>query len=157
MKITGDQLSQITSEVCESMLALSLSPTSGEEEYTPALVASVNITGAWNAVVEVAVCNSSANTIAETMFACDEPSDEEVIDAVGEIANMIGGNIKGLVGTDCNLSIPCVGQTLLDSKNDVCSAFELGSGRMHILLKHVHTANDDSDIPVEVAHTVNGN
>ena len=31
-------------------------------------------------------------------------------DAVGEIVNMVGGNLKGIVEGDSALSLPCVGE-----------------------------------------------
>jgi chemotaxis protein CheX len=45
------------------------------------------------------------------MFAMseDELSEEEIRDAVGEIVNMVGGNLKGIVEGESSLSLPCVG------------------------------------------------
>jgi chemotaxis protein CheX len=44
------------------------------------------------------------------MFGCDgdELADDEVGDAVGEIANMTGGNLKSLLGGSCHMSLPSV-------------------------------------------------
>ena len=36
-------------------------------------------------------------------------SEADVLDAVGEIVNMVGGNLKGIVEGDSSLSLPCVG------------------------------------------------
>jgi chemotaxis protein CheX len=39
-----------------------------------------------------------------------ELSAEEVLDAVGELANIAGGNIKGLIEEPCELSLPVVAE-----------------------------------------------
>jgi chemotaxis protein CheX len=46
------------------------------------------------------------------MFAMseDELTEAEIRDAVGEIVNMVGGNLKGIVEGDSSLSLPCVGE-----------------------------------------------
>ena len=46
------------------------------------------------------------------MFGCepDDLGDEEVLDALGEVANMVGGNVKGMIDADCKLSLPTVAE-----------------------------------------------
>ncbi|QCC78154.1 chemotaxis protein CheX [Nocardioides daphniae] len=38
----------------------------------------------------------------------DEPSEADVVDAVGELVNMVGGNVKSLVPGPSQLSLPLV-------------------------------------------------
>lgn len=141
MNVTSDDLCQITHDVCEAMLGLQLTPTGDEFRFTPTLVASVRISGTWNAAVEVAVCKAAGNSIAEAMFDTDKSTPEETVDAVSEVANMIGGNIKGLMGDECELSLPCVGESLMDTDELINLAFQLNDGFIHVLIKHINSAS----------------
>jgi chemotaxis protein CheX len=53
-----------------------------------------------------------AARIASGMFGAEagELSDEEILDAMGELVNIIGGNAKGIIDCECRLSLPCVGR-----------------------------------------------
>jgi chemotaxis protein CheX len=71
---------------------------------------SVQILGEWTGAVALTMSAELATTIACTMFCmeADELSDEDVADAAGEMANMIGGNIKSLLPGPSELSMPTV-------------------------------------------------
>ena len=77
-----------------------------------ALQATVRISGQWNAEVKVVASMTLIERIASTMFSIDlnELEEEEKVDALGEAVNVIGGNVKGVLNGDCNLSLPCVGK-----------------------------------------------
>lgn len=79
-----------------------------------ALVASVSISGGWSGHVMLMVGKDCANKIASSMFEMDvaEMSTAEVADALGEIANMVGGTVKSMVGVAATLSLP---QVVLDA------------------------------------------
>lgn len=51
-----------------------------------------------------------ARRVAAQMFMCssDDVCDSEVSDAVGELINIIGGNVKGAIGGDGKLTLPKV-------------------------------------------------
>ncbi|MEZ6132892.1 MAG: chemotaxis protein CheX [Planctomycetaceae bacterium] len=112
MNIDIDTINQIIASVFEEMLTMSTeffdagdAASDGER-----VVASIRISGGLEGIVVVEAPTETAQQIAETMFATDGSriSDEEVCDAVGEIVNMIGGNIKGLSDGVSQLSLPCV-------------------------------------------------
>jgi chemotaxis protein CheX len=113
MNIDAQQLQQITIDVCQSMLGLTLHPISSEIDSARLLVASVEIRGERNAAVDVFAHEHLMAAIAEAMFCSDRGSlsQDEIRDAFGEIANMIGGNVKGMIGGDSELSLtlPTVG------------------------------------------------
>ena len=104
------------------------------------LNASVKISGDWNALLQVASTNDAARAIAATMFDTSETdlSEEDVLDALAEIANMIGGNIKGIADCECDLSLPCVGAVEGDATQPgnlmAQSLFEVGGGTMQVHL-----------------------
>jgi chemotaxis protein CheX len=74
--------------------------------------AAIRINGDWKAELRVIASRGLAESIAQSMFAAEpsELSEEEVLDALGEIANVIGGNVKGIIDQECSLSLPCVGK-----------------------------------------------
>ena len=51
-----------------------------------------------------------AARVAAVMFRLDgeKPTTEDMQDAIGELTNMLGGNIKALLAGDCHLSLPAV-------------------------------------------------
>ncbi|MFT5322303.1 MAG: chemotaxis protein CheX [Planctomycetaceae bacterium] len=76
--------------------------------------ATIRISGDWNAECHVLVSDELAARMASDMFGApaSELSNEEILDALGEVVNVIGGNVKGIVDLDCDLSLPCVGRFL---------------------------------------------
>jgi len=79
------------------------------------MIAWVSITGEWTGHLQVLTTRVGAEGIASAMFQMEpgEVSSEEVADAFGEIANMVGGGVKGMVGVHTALSLP---QVVLDSR-----------------------------------------
>jgi CheY-specific phosphatase CheX len=105
-------LQQITVDVCQSMLSLELIPLEHETDTACQLVASVEIRGTRKSKVEVFADEHLMGSIAEVMFQSDRGSlsETEVRDAFCEIANMIGGNVKGCFGEEADLTLPEFGQ-----------------------------------------------
>ncbi len=70
----------------------------------------INITGGWQATVALQVPKALASRVAAVMFRLDgeKPTVEDMQDAIGELTNMLGGNIKGMLAGDCHLSLPAV-------------------------------------------------
>ena len=70
----------------------------------------VHVTGDWEGAVTFECSELLARRAAATMFALplDDVSDAEVVDTVGELANMVGGNVKSLLSGECGLSLPSV-------------------------------------------------
>ena len=56
--------------------------------------------------VHLRVSAELARRLAARMFACAEPTREELLDAVGEFANIAGGNLKTLLFSAARLSLP---------------------------------------------------
>ncbi len=76
--------------------------------------ASVEITGEWDVAVTLEMSPGTALTAARTMLALDEVDevdDDDVLDALGELVNMIGGNIKSLLPSGSVLGLPMVSST----------------------------------------------
>lgn len=104
-------LQQITMDVCQSMLGLELVPSEPVIGVREQLVASVEIHGEHRTIVEVFAHEHLIASIAEVMFNSDRQalSESDIRDAFCEIANMIGGNVKGCYGGEASLSLPSFG------------------------------------------------
>ena len=77
----------------------------------PVTRASVRITGGWSGVVVLEMGGATAQEAARVMLDLDEVdavAPEEVGDAVGELVNIIGGNVKSLLPTASSLGLPQV-------------------------------------------------
>ena len=70
--------------------------------------ASVDIRGDWTGTVTLEMAPTTAETAARTMLHLDEVEDGDVTDALGELVNMIGGNIKSLLPSGSSLGLPIV-------------------------------------------------
>jgi len=73
--------------------------------------AMVGLAGALCGVLTVCCDAKTARQVAKCMLGDTADSEEQVVDAIGEISNMIAGNFKNkLTGTDdrCMLSVPTV-------------------------------------------------
>jgi chemotaxis protein CheX len=72
--------------------------------------ASVSLTGAWRGHTVVSCSEAASRNAAAALLAIDlqDVTQADVIDAVGELANVIGGNVKALLPEPCLLSLPHV-------------------------------------------------
>lgn len=71
-------------------------------------VATVGITGEWNGHIILELTGPAGVRAAETMVGAADLAAEEISDAVGELVNMVGGNIKGLVPAPSQMGLPLV-------------------------------------------------
>lgn len=117
MEFDLDALSAMAAEIWESMLGIELTPV-GEPEAASTgertLTGCVQITGEWAGAVTVKCPTALARVFAAAMF-MSEPDGldlDEVFDAFGELTNMTGGSVKGMVPGDCQLGIPAVAEGL---------------------------------------------
>jgi chemotaxis protein CheX len=70
--------------------------------------AAVTVTGAWEGMVSVELPTTMAEEVCRRMLGVEDTVDEDVADAVGELVNMIGGNVKSLMPGPSVLSLPVV-------------------------------------------------
>ena len=110
MMINPQQIIQMTEELFGTMLNMEIVSAADLPESLPveSVEASVKIGGQWAAELRVLGPKKLAESTASAMFDMEpnELTPDETHDAWGEIANIIGGNIKGIVDRDCDLSLP---------------------------------------------------
>jgi chemotaxis protein CheX len=110
----SEQLDSVMISVWETMIGTEISRTElkahWKEDLETAMMACIQITGGWEGAVTIECTESHARKMAETMF-CMEPgeaADDEVLDAFGELVNVVGGNVKAILDGGADLSLPAV-------------------------------------------------
>jgi chemotaxis protein CheX len=112
--ITAEDLTQIADDICGSIFtgADAAPPAADDSAPVRTLAAIVDISGDWNGSVSVSCERTTAVGIASVMFDAPGPelSGSDVIDALGELANMAGGAVKGMLDGEKSLGLPTVGE-----------------------------------------------
>lgn len=111
--ITEDEIIIIAQNVLGTMFHIEAFPEGvaiEERIFDPAFTGCVQISGQWQGAVLVQGTSQLEKFLAAVFFELDESevSNADVRDAIAEITNMIGGNIKGQVPNPSFLSIPSV-------------------------------------------------
>ncbi len=111
--VTGEQIAEITRDVWSSFLSLDLEIAPGDPRAAlggSTCTGCVHISGEWNGTVFLQCTAAHAQAAAEAMFMADPGTlgPDEIGDALGELTNMVGGNIKSLLPEPSRLSIPSV-------------------------------------------------
>jgi len=116
MQFIEKEICEYTESIWQSILSLKAIPDSnsnGNSENDFALAGCIQITGAWEGTVTIDFPMSLAKQVASIMFSLsdDEVDNSLIQDALGELTNMTGGNIKSLLPEPCYLSLPAVAFT----------------------------------------------
>jgi len=105
-------LREITSQVWASYLdPEGLNPLiDADGPGRPDMVASVSISGVWQGHVVVACSQGAARNAAAAFLAMDsaEVTADDIADVLGELANIVGGNVKSMLPAVCFVSLPTV-------------------------------------------------
>jgi chemotaxis protein CheX len=74
------------------------------------VMSAVSITGSWHGHVVFACTEKAARYAAAAFLAMDEAEvgQEDVADVLGELANVVGGNVKSMLPAGCFISLPHV-------------------------------------------------
>lgn len=118
MDPTEDILKQIAADVWETVLARTLEDLPAPGPEGSGITGCVNISGAWEGVVQVYCEGELGRIVASAMFEMepDEVSVAEISDAVAELANIVGGNVKALLPQPSFLSLP---STVVGHRHDI--------------------------------------
>ena len=106
------ELASIVEAIWTCTLGTADAPTQSPEVAAagPWLRAGVGITGGWDGVVTVECSRSAAVTATSYMLALDAAlvAEADVCDALGELANVVGGGVKSLLPARNRLTLPVV-------------------------------------------------
>jgi chemotaxis protein CheX len=111
--LTTETVAQLTQEIWAALLA-----AEGLPELPPGelpgneVLAMTDISGEWNGTVCLSCSQIAARHATCTMFGIpdEELTEADITDAVGELVNVVGGNIKSLVPGPSVLSLPRVSE-----------------------------------------------
>ena len=73
----------------------------------------ITVTGEWEAVIVIEMTDSSARVVTERLLGMtpDEvATSDDIVDSLGELVNIIGGNVKSIMPGPSKLSLPLVAQ-----------------------------------------------
>ena len=140
------EISQFVTDIWSTFLNLPVSST--DEPFEPkgkdnTLAGCVQITGEWQGTVTLYAPKALGKKIAASMYALDESEidDNQIQDVLGEITNMITGNIKSLLPTPCSISLPSVAVTDYDlhhPKSQTLTAVNFKSEGLPFLIVMLH-------------------
>ena len=111
MQFLEEEICQVASTVWETVLGIALVRRFDPPTVPTRVVSgSVQFTGAWGGACLIECSAEFARDAAGTMFGIEAStaSVADTQDAMGELANMTGGNIKALLPEPCRLSLPTV-------------------------------------------------
>jgi chemotaxis protein CheX len=113
-------IQQSVESLWSSILGLGVVPGTGDssaEELDRSLTSGVGIEGAWRGFVRIQCPDPLARLLTASMFgdSPDVAGPEQIQDALGELANITGGNFKSLLPEPCSLSLPKYGPAVLES------------------------------------------
>ncbi|MDT0200809.1 chemotaxis protein CheX [Nocardioides sp. AE5] len=80
----------------------------GPAEQAPGWSAAVTVTGAWPGMVVIELSTAAAHAVATRMLGTPQADEADTTDAVGELVNIVGGNVKSLMPEPSVLSLPVV-------------------------------------------------
>jgi hypothetical protein len=109
LAVGTDDVWQIVADVWQSLLGQQAAQVEHAFGLDGTLTGSVDVRGDWTGLVTVTLPRRAADAVTRSMLgfdAADEVMDEDVRDAVGELANVIGGNVKALVPRPARLGLP---------------------------------------------------
>ena len=119
MQLFEQEIYTITEATWQAMLGLNIRLRKFQTVLQPwddFLTGRVEISGAWNGAVLLHGSSQLARFAASEIFDCEilDVTQQDLMDAVYELTNIIGGNIKLLLPGPTQLSLPCVYGTTPD-------------------------------------------
>ena len=111
--VTEGDLAEMVEQVWVSYLdpeGVSPLVVHGDNKQSSEVHSTVSITGSWHGHLVYASSQYAAKKAAAAFLAMepDEVSQEDISDVLGELANIVGGNVKAMLPTGCFLSLPTV-------------------------------------------------
>jgi len=145
MTMLENDLAEVTGAIWESLFGIPVEEVAPPAGPTPAdaVTASVSITGEWHGTLAMTFPAALGRRLASRMFRLPEDrlGDDLLGDAVGELANIAGGNVKGMLDGDTELSLPTVGRGPLaptdPTLRPLCECAFACAGEVFVVALHV--------------------
>jgi chemotaxis protein CheX len=110
-EVSAEILVQIVQSVFVTMMGVDLSTCDMPWDHSGSrMTSTVYLAGDWNGAVMLECSPQQACQFAGLMLSIDTPKtvDDDVYDVLGELANVIGGNMKSGMSMGISLSMPSV-------------------------------------------------
>lgn len=139
MNLSADDIQQVIAAVWQS--TIDMEPVPGDwPSGVDVVSATINLYGEHEGVIQVSMGQEMAWHAARTMFDLDDSGigPDELRDAVGELANQVGGQLKSLIPGHTRLGLPVVPAGIIAGLQDVAAATALANGmpvRVRLLAK----------------------
>ncbi|WIM96107.1 chemotaxis protein CheX [Actinoplanes oblitus] len=113
VEVDENDLAEMVEQVWEAYLdpeGVSPLMQTYDENQPSEVHSSVSITGSWSGHVVYASSRAAAKRAAAAFLAMEleEVSEEDISDTLGELANIVGGNVKAMLPAGAQLSLPQV-------------------------------------------------
>lgn len=93
----------------------------GETQWT----STVAVSGAWSGRIVIELSDAAARDVAALMLDVGAATDAEMRDAIGELANIVGGNVKSLMPEPSALTLPEVHEGAVPVDGDLLCSLPL--------------------------------
>ena len=103
-------------------------PPADRDPATPTWSATVTVTGEWRGMVTVDLAEPAVLAVTRGMLGFgddEEPDASSCADAVGELVNVVGGNVKSLMPGPSTLSLPVVSHGPVEQPTELSEASAL--------------------------------
>jgi chemotaxis protein CheX len=108
----AETTSQVVQEVFKTMLYSEVREVASEscQKRPIDVTAAIFFNGEWKGATYVECAEGQATLFAQQLMNIPRPTeiDDDTRDALGELVNMIGGNLKSALPKGVSLSLPCV-------------------------------------------------
>jgi chemotaxis protein CheX len=110
MPVDDEFMRELTHVVWTTVLGLDVEETAPGPTEVEEITTSIDISGAWEGTISLSFSRLLGRRLAAAMLDCPESEATPALiqDVVGELANVIGGNVKGVLPGPCKLSLPRV-------------------------------------------------
>ena len=109
MTLHDADIEEITQSIWTTLFEVPIERGGDDAIGAESVTSIVHIEGAWHGAVVLRCPMQLAVTLTSVMFqSASEPGFDEVRDALGELANMLAGNLKALLPEPSTLSLPAV-------------------------------------------------
>jgi chemotaxis protein CheX len=135
-----DDISDIATSIWEMLFAVPLERVGPGQSLEDRVVTGlVTVDGAWQGAVMLCCDQTLAESLAGELFASNAPvTEDEVRDTVGEVTNMLAGNIKAMLPDPSWISLPAVAMgahrelTVVGTTQTAAVRFRCGTGTVEV-------------------------
>jgi chemotaxis protein CheX len=144
--VLDSELTAIVDAIATTMFDAQLQPVAHEDAHfeASAVSASIALSGAFCGVLRATFSEPLARALAGTMMAQEpaESTPDDLRDVTGELVNIVAGNLKAVLPSPCQLSLPQVQDALTHSADAFApigtASFELMGQSLRVELFAVH-------------------